>query len=91
MLYPNTLLGFGGGICELLIVIHSFLPCFNVDDGIALQETLPFARGKIPVKRTKSLGNATFVREKARGRRTRKSTHRKHFARGYTPGRKTRG
>ncbi|AES99976.1 hypothetical protein MTR_5g086870 [Medicago truncatula] len=57
----------------------------------SLQETLPFARGKIPVKRTKSLANGTFVREKTRGRWPGKSAHRKHFARGYTPGRKTRG
>ncbi|KEH15671.1 hypothetical protein MTR_0669s0020 [Medicago truncatula] len=47
--------------------------------------------GKIPVKRTKSLANGTFVREKTRGRWPGKSAHRKHFARGYTPGRKTRG
>ncbi|AES93927.1 hypothetical protein MTR_5g009040 [Medicago truncatula] len=64
-----------------------------VDGPIAetLQETLPFARGKIPVKRTESLAKGTFVREKARGGSSGKSAHRKPFARGYTPGRKTRG
>ncbi|AES99319.1 transmembrane protein, putative [Medicago truncatula] len=58
---------------------------------LSLQGTLPFARGKIPVKRTKALANGTFVREKTRGRWPGKSAHRKRFARGYTPGRKTRG
>jgi hypothetical protein len=48
----------------------------------------PFARGKIPEKRTESLANWTFVREFPRGRSTCKSTRRKHFARGYTPGKK---
>ncbi|AES81898.1 hypothetical protein MTR_7g102100 [Medicago truncatula] len=39
----------------------------------------------------KSLAKGTFVREKARGGSSGKSAHRKPFARGYTPGRKTRG
>jgi len=56
-----------------------------------LQETLLFPRGKIPEKRTESLGKGTFVREFVRGRSTGKSTRRKHFARGYTLGKKTRG
>ncbi|KEH34351.1 hypothetical protein MTR_3g464970 [Medicago truncatula] len=42
-----------------------------------IYQTLPFARGKIPVKRTKSLANGTFVREKTRGRWPGKSAHRK--------------
>ena len=56
-----------------------------------LQETLPFARGKIHEKRTESLGKGTFVSEFARGRSTGKSARRKHFSRGITPGEKTRG
>ncbi|AES79383.1 hypothetical protein MtrunA17_Chr7g0240461 [Medicago truncatula] len=57
----------------------------------SLQETLPFARGKTLVKRSESLGKGTFVREFPRGGSNGKSARRKHFAKGYTPGRKTRG
>lgn len=58
---------------------------------LTLQETLQFARGKIPVKRTESLGKGTFVREFSRDGNTGKTPRHKHFVRGYTPGKKTRG
>jgi len=51
---------------------------------------LHFARGKIPKKRTEFLGKGMFVREFARGGNTGKTPRRKHFVRGYTPGKKTR-
>jgi hypothetical protein len=57
---------------------------------ISLQETLHFVRGKIPGKRTESLANWMFVREFPRGISHRKTAHRKPFARGSTPGKKTR-
>jgi len=58
---------------------------------LALQETLHFARGKIPEKKTESLRKGTFVREFARGGNTCKTARRKHFVRGYILGKKTRG
>jgi len=43
---------------------------------LTLQETLSFARGKIPKKRTESLGKWTFVREFTRGGSIGKTTRR---------------
>jgi len=37
------------------------------------------------------MGKGTFVRAFARGGKPGKTLRRKHFVRGYTPGKKTRG
>ncbi|KEH25058.1 hypothetical protein MTR_6g015300 [Medicago truncatula] len=56
----------------------------------SLQETLPFVRGKIPVKKTQSLVNATFVRKNIRAEATAKALI-ANILPGATPLREKRG